>query len=279
MTQATYDRQRVGVFSLISEEHVQMLMEYLNFDQLDARQMSIKVAHAKTCRWFLNTSGYKNWLDAGEIADHNGLLWIKGKPGAGKSTLMKFLTAHSRKTMRNAVVVSFFFNARGEELEKSTTVTYRSLLVQLFEQLPKLKCVLGHLKVPEGTITSTFHWSVALLEVLLKHAIQNLGDTSIVCFIDALEECEEDQIRAMISFFERVGSHCTMVGRDFSSCFASRHYPPIYAEKAIELVLEGHEGHEQDIASYLNTQLKIGKTKRAEQIRSRVLEKASGVFM
>nr|RBQ98672.1 hypothetical protein FVER53263_20309 [Fusarium verticillioides] len=49
--------------------------------------------------------------------------------------------------------------------------------------------------------------------------------------------------------------------------------------KKIELVLEGQEGHEQDIISYLDSELEIGDSKLAQEVRSQIKEKASGVFM
>ncbi|KAF5251708.1 hypothetical protein FANTH_3318 [Fusarium anthophilum] len=49
--------------------------------------------------------------------------------------------------------------------------------------------------------------------------------------------------------------------------------------KKIELVLERQEGHEQDIASYLDSELEIGDSKLAQEVRVQIKEKASGVFM
>lgn len=62
-------------------------------------------------------------------------------------------------------------------------------------------------------------------------------------------------------------------------CFASRHYPHIKIEKELSIILESQEEHGQDIARYLSSELHIGHSKHAEQIRSDLKEKASGVFM
>ncbi|KAF6814604.1 nacht and ankyrin domain protein [Colletotrichum sojae] len=95
----------------------QELLNSLSFNQIDARQMTIKKAHAQTCKWVLKSSEYLDWLDHSKRKDHYGFLWIKGKPGTGKSTLMKFISANYRKTMREGTLITFFFNARGEQLE------------------------------------------------------------------------------------------------------------------------------------------------------------------
>ncbi|KAI1091145.1 hypothetical protein F5B19DRAFT_285669 [Rostrohypoxylon terebratum] len=266
------------VRSLLSEEQNRVLLDSLKFDQIDARHMTIKNAHSKTCRWLLKKSEFRDWLDPNKLDEHHGFLWIKGKPGAGKSTLMKFILANSRKNMKKKTIISFFFNARGDDLEKSTVGIYRSLLLQLLEQLPGLQRVFGSLGL--ATWNSGCHqWSIEALKELFEQALKGLGESSLVCFIDALDECDERQIRDMISFFEHLGELTTSANIEFRVCFSSRHYPHITIKKGVYLVLEGQEGHSQDIVDYLNSELKIGHSKLAEQIRDDLKEKAAGVFM
>ena len=108
----------------LSKEQQNTLIEYLLFHAIDSRYLTVKAAHAKTCRWLLQEPKYKDWLDASKVLSYHGLLWIKGKPGSGKSTLMKFIVTDTRKRKVADLVISFFFNARGEELEKSTLGMY-----------------------------------------------------------------------------------------------------------------------------------------------------------
>ncbi|KAF3034664.1 hypothetical protein E8E12_002429 [Didymella heteroderae] len=241
--------------------------------------MTIKPGHAKTCKWLLKCSQYVDWLDASKLDEHHGFLWIKGKAGAGKSTLMKFATVNARKTMRDCTVLTFFFNARGEDLEKSTIGTYRSLLLQLLEAIPESHSIFSSSDFSKSPISADQQWSVEMLETLLEQAIQSLGQSSVVCFIDALDECEEGQVRKMIQFLERISDIAVSNDLHFKVCFSSRHYPHVTIRNGLELVLEGHEGHTQDITNYIGTELKIGKSKAAQRIRSELQEKASGVFM
>ncbi|KAI9775928.1 MAG: hypothetical protein M1839_000717 [Geoglossum umbratile] len=263
----------------LNEERKQMLLESLRFDQIDARQITIKNAHARTCKWLLKKSEYLDWLDATKLSEHHGFLWIKGKPGTGKSTLMKFALTNAHQTMKDKIVISFFFNARGERLEKSTVGTYRSLLLQLLERLPALRRVFESLGLSTSSISANHQWSVESLKALLGQTIQRLGESFIVCFIDALDECEEWQIRDMISFFEQIGELTVSAGIKFRICFSSRHYPHITIRKGLYLVLEGQEGHSQDITKYLDSELKIGHSQLAKQVRTEIQEKASGIFM
>ncbi|KAH8702668.1 ankyrin repeat-containing domain protein [Phaeosphaeriaceae sp. PMI808] len=263
----------------LCKEQKRMLLDSLRFDQIDARQMTIKNAHVKTCKWLLKNSRYLDWLDVGKLSEHHGFLWIKGKPGTGKSTMMKFALINARKTMKDSILLSFFFNARGEDIEKSTIGTYRSLLLQLLERLPALQSVFGSLGLSTSSFSTNHQWNIESLKTLAEQAIRALGEYSVICFIDALDECEEEQIRDMIQFFEHIGELAVTNGIRFQVCFSSRHYPYITIRKGLDLVLEGQEGHSQDITNYVETELKIGKSKMAQQVRAELQEKALGIFM
>ncbi|RBA14089.1 hypothetical protein FPRO05_02881 [Fusarium proliferatum] len=179
--------------------------------------------------------------------------------------------------MKDKIIISFFFNARGEQLEKSTTGMYRSLLLQMLQQLPGLHNVLEPRQILG--IRQNHHWGVEALRTLFEQTVEGLADSSVVAFIDALDECDESEIRSMVSSFKSLGNMSAAEGISFQACFASRHYPHITMPRKIELVLEGQEGHEQDIISYLDSELEIGDSKLANEIRAQITQKASGVFM
>ncbi|KAK4189520.1 Pfs NB-ARC and ankyrin domain protein [Podospora australis] len=263
----------------LSEEQRRLLLGSLEFDQLDARRMTIKNAHAKTCEWLLKKSEYTDWLDPGKLCQHYGFLWIKGNPGTGKSTLMKFVLKKMKANKDIDHVISFFFNARGEHLEKSTSGMYRSLLLQILERIPALQESvfesLGFITWTDGS----HHWSIESLKELFEEAVRGLGSSSVVCFIDALDECDDSEVRDMVSFFEHLGEVATETGVRFQVCFSSRHYPYISINNSLDLVLQEEEGHKQDIINYVDSKLKIKHTKLAEEIRADLQGKASGVFI
>ncbi|KAK7946866.1 uncharacterized protein PG986_011187 [Apiospora aurea] len=252
------------------------IMNSLRFDQDDARHQNIKSAHAKTCKWLLKSDMYSDWVKSKHLEDNHGFFWMKGKPGTGKSTIMKYLLANARRTMKDVVLVSFFFNARGDALERSTIGMYRSLLLQLLEKKPSLQPMLGFDSLRNRDALS---WSVELLKSLFEQAVQNLADTPIACFIDALDECPEAEVREMVQSFSHLGQLAVSAGHQFKVCFPSRHYPHVTIDKKIELILEEQDGHGEDISHYVASELKIGQSKLANEIRQTVQAKPSGIFM
>ena len=269
----------LGLSAVSNQDRRQYCMETLWFHTIDARFSTIKAAHAKTCRWLLQRPEYQNWLDIHKTTHHHGIFWIKGKPGSGKSTLMKFMAANARKMKADAVVISFFFNARGEDLEKSTLGMYRSLIYQLLKALPDLQIVLGHLesRFPQEGGSRTLE--IEDLQNLFAAAIKRLEQRSLICFIDALDECEEDKIRDLVDFLEKLGELAISSQIHFNVCLSSRHYPYISITNGVQMTLEGQEGHVQDIARYLKCGLKAGNGNQSEAIKEEILNRASGIFL
>ncbi|KAI5461570.1 hypothetical protein BGZ63DRAFT_238265 [Mariannaea sp. PMI_226] len=259
----------------------QRLLESLRFEKMGFRKATIKDSDAKTCRWFLRHPDYLSWLDPKRRSQHHGLLWISGKPGAGKSTIMKFIykTLKNNDSQRKVLTASFFFNARGESLEKSISGMYRSLLLQLLEGFPCLD------------LQNAFHGSdfiphshaicppLNALKDLLRHAIFALGKRFFTCVIDALDECDEQQVMDMVNYFEDLTENCTKNDISLKICFSSRHYPYIDIRLGIRLTLEDQEGHAGDLENYITSHLRIGNPSVMDKVLPRILKKASGVFL
>lgn len=104
-----------------------------------------------------------------------------------------------------------------------------------------------------------------------------LSNRRLYCFINALDESSEDDVRKMVSFFEE------MCAQDRSSelriCFASRHYPEISIKTGLQLVLENKREHSEDISHYINAHLKIDTSPQAKEIRAEVVVKWSYIFL
>ncbi|KAF3805713.1 hypothetical protein GCG54_00005075 [Colletotrichum gloeosporioides] len=261
------------------DDYCQQLLELLNFDQKDSRQSSIKTAHAKTCRWLLTHADYEAWLDPKRLIQHHGFLWIRGKPGAGKSTLMKFAYGNMRKARRrHGTTAAFFFNARGDYMERSVPGMYRSLLLQLLQGVPEVQSVVDNPDFEYEDLNECLQ--LDHLKELFWSAVLALGQQhSFTCFIDALDECDEQQVMDMVRFFEDLAIQTTEKNVKFRICFSSRHYPYIFVPESIDLVLEHQPGHTEDLATFVDSRLRIRDSALRSQLQPDILQKASGVFL
>ncbi|KAL7765148.1 hypothetical protein ACKLNR_003064 [Fusarium oxysporum f. sp. zingiberi] len=264
--------------TMIPERHEQILKS-LDFEQIDARKLTIKAAHSKTCRWFLKHPDYLSWIDPQQTSQHHGFLWIRGKPGAGKSTIMKFIYQESKKKdlEHQSLTASFFFNARGELLEKTVSGMYRSLLLQLFHGFPDLECVLDDPDLLPRNQSGCPPLNV--LKDLLRAAVAKLGQRSFRCFIDALDECDEQQVMDLVEYFEELAEQFTEDNINLRICFSSRHYPYIDIKFGIRIILEEQIGHGSDLESYIKTHLRIKDRPLLAELQEKMLEKAAGVFL
>lgn len=184
-----------------------------------------------------------------------------------------------RKTANNAAVISFFFNARGGYLEKSTEGMHRSLLFQLLEKIPELQQVLENSN--SGTITGSGSdsWYLSELRDLFSRAVAELGQRQVTCFIDALDECDESEVRQMLDFFEDLGQNAVQNNIGFYVCFSSRHYPFMDIQYGVRFTLEDQPGHQADLEEYVRSKMKTVTRKQADDLTQEILRKASGVFM
>ncbi|KAM0696878.1 hypothetical protein Q7P36_002949 [Cladosporium allicinum] len=261
-----------------SQSDLALAMESLSFVRMENRQANIQKAYLSTCKWIFEKNEYRNWRNTDLASEHKGFFWIKSKPGAGKSTLMKFLVQSASKQLPEDHIISFFFNARGELLERSLEGLYRGLLHQLLTAVPRLQEVLNHQEIASFAHQA---WPLNSLKTLFSEAVAKLGQDRVTCFIDALDECPEAEIRDMIEFLEELSESTAEEDIGLRVCFSSRHYPQITMLKCQPMVLDGQDGHENDIARYVKSKLKVrkGKTKTAEEVRIAVQTKAKGIFM
>lgn len=223
-----------NVSSILSDWEKRHLLQKLHFPQLDARLTNLRRAGRRTCGWLLRREDYQEWMDMGskEFQAQDGLFWIRGNPGTGKSIAMKFLFEKMQRKLKRShdqLVLSFFFNARGSDLEKSTLGLYRSLLFGLLSSDPSLLEALNRCSRSQYLSISSGGWErmhEPLLQELCEHAVDLAARKKRLYFyVDALDECPENQIRDMVRYFEDLmieeKSHNIRV------CFSSRHYPRI----------------------------------------------------
>lgn len=213
----------------LSQDEKAELKERLRFSQLDSRLQNLRQAENRTCAWIKERRDYKEWLNSDSLAANDGFFWIKGNPGTGKSIAMKhlFKSIERLKARGPKIVTSFFFNARGNDFEKSTLGMYRSLLYNLFDKEPSLLEALNNVQRSYYLNIRETGWGLEMLKEVFAEVVLLLCNTGkrAYCFVDALDECPVHEIRDMINHFEGlVGSTDS---QSFRVCFSSRHYPQI----------------------------------------------------
>jgi hypothetical protein len=257
-------------------------MALLAFPQMGGRSAIVEDALSNTCQWLFSTPEYESWCDPASYVKHHGFLWIRGKPGAGKSTAMKTLLNRAQSGQDGERLLSFFFNARGEALERSIEGLYRSLLYQATASISKLPPEITY--GLDGMSPEAYQrdcWQVGLLKSLIKKTVLQLGSKiRWSCYIDAIDEGDdEDGVRNMLEYLEELTEAAHEQGLHLSVCLASRHYPKISVPCLEELNLDDHIGHLQDIDTYVRRKTANYNATIPEDIVASIKERASGVFL
>ncbi|KAK4184988.1 hypothetical protein QBC35DRAFT_32649 [Podospora australis] len=124
------------------------LQQSLRFHEIDDRHERIPKALQDTFEWTYRPAGSRSkwasivdWLQRGDA-----IYWITGKPGSGKSTLMKFI--HDEKRTKRAlevwangatlVAAGFYFWNSGEQVQMSLEGLFQSLLYSVVKERKEL---------------------------------------------------------------------------------------------------------------------------------------------
>lgn len=179
----------------------QAILQSLTFESRPVRHTQIAMAHATTFRWAFRTDrdptlgpSIGAWLDQG-----HGIFWVSGKPGSGKSTLMKYIADSSVTSQLiaewarpyRAIIVSHYFWIAGTAMQKSQQGLLQSLLYDIFRQCPDLierTCMeRWNSSEPAG------RWSLTELnEALQTFAATSQASLKLCLIIDGLDEFSGD---------------------------------------------------------------------------------------
>jgi hypothetical protein len=131
--------------SIISHQ----IWERLYFPEMKKRYGEVGDAYSETFEWIFEDDPkkhqkalegkilYTKWLES-----RDGVFHITGKPGAGKSTLMRFVYKHERTKEllkswaagRKLVIAKFFFWRPGSDMQNSITALLQTLLYEVLGQ-------------------------------------------------------------------------------------------------------------------------------------------------
>lgn len=281
------------------EKRQQRILDMLWFRTINAREEQITPAHAETMDWALQPprdgdswDDLSAWLRSGE-----GIYWVSGKAGSGKSTLMKRLVAHSRtrELLRDWAgggpynLVSFFFWYHGTPQQQSLEGLSRALLHQILSQRPSAipEVLPGMWKELKRNLLNQSE-DVSLPSLTeTKNAFKTLAskasDFGRFCvFIDGLDEFTGD-FRDAITFIKELTTNpCFKVvvsSRPIPDCRARfEHCPGLRLQdltrrdmtKYVDDVIGGHKHMEKLITRH---------PVQAQELRDDLVVKSSGVFL
>ncbi|KAE8131262.1 hypothetical protein BDV38DRAFT_288861 [Aspergillus pseudotamarii] len=248
----------------------------LSFREQEYRYNDIHAA-VDTCMWLFKNPQYKAWLNS-----RQGLLWIKGNPGTGKSVLMKF--AVQSMANRNAgQLVSFFIHGRGTNLQRTPLGLFRALLNTMLGSFPDYLSQLTKSFVDREKRYGSYEqgrwtWPEEELRKFVSQVLtEGTKSSPVIIFIDALDECGKDHARALLTYFKDLMEAVKRNGGQVKICLSSRHYPILGHYMIPSIYME--QQNTNDIQHIVGGMLKGFETEEDRKyFESQVLSKARGGF-
>ncbi len=233
----------------------------------------IDTATEGTFQWLFTNVTYRDWATC-----DRGLLWIKGNPGSGKSTLMRY--ALKNITVGDeTLVLSHFFHGSGTELQRTPLGFFRSILHQLLTQVPRaLSGLVTKFKtrcIESGAPGEKWQWHKnELYDILVESLPKVLKFHSVLLFVDALDECGERDAVDLISKFRSLLEKLAPSSSEFRVCCACRQYPVIDLDTKFQIRIEDET--KEDISTYVQTK---PFSKNLSPLQQIITDRAQGVFM
>ena len=269
----------------------------LNDPTTRARTSQIQAAHAETFRWLFDSTAanFHDWL-CDKAPNDGPIFWIQGKPGSGKSTLMKFamqdnalLEILNTCTTRTWIFAGFFFHDRGSELQKSLTGMLQEIIGSLLQQHPALVQVVIHTynELVKTQKVRRPAWNFeALKRAMLSIVEQRHIHIQVFLFLDALDEHHgENELLALLlkDIVKSIDDHWVRL----KLCLASRSWPVFAHHFGNCPGFAIHDHTALDIRNYIEVQLDISERLRRfstaqaalQRIVQLLAEKARGVFI
>ncbi|KAK7993265.1 hypothetical protein PG989_006646 [Apiospora arundinis] len=283
--QATGVRRRVAAKDTVQgralpdvDERESQLLQSLSFPGL--HEASRPWSTSGECEWLFEQPKFKNWCNEnGDLAPHP-ILWIKGNPGSGKSTAMREAVHRlsSDTQLGHINFASFFFDSQGDELLRSPSGLFRSLLFQL---LPK-----NHQAMARAV--SRYQLKMADMYFMpdtwnqehLSHMFQDLfvyPSSPTMILIDAMDECGGIYNTQWLAelFHDLVSRY----GVQLSICLSTRHHGAIFLTGIQYVVAE--LANESDIQRYIDKSLTRYQRQKEEfmELGQKIKDLSRGVFL
>ncbi|EHK18734.1 uncharacterized protein TRIVIDRAFT_66772 [Trichoderma virens Gv29-8] len=175
------------------DEEIEELIDSLNIEETGHRLNEIEAQYKSTFEWIFDDEdlGFCSWLKSSEE-----IYWISGKPGSGKSTLMKLARQDTRTSNffgqqdpeATHIIVDFFFHDRGSAMQKSLEGLFHRVLYQLMrreKQIVEMILPMFSSRPKKSRPMWSLHFLREALDIILN---QTKLPLRILLFLDALDE-------------------------------------------------------------------------------------------
>ena len=247
---------------------------------------------------------FTDWLKSG-----SGVFHVVGKPGSGKSTLIKFLSTHEKtlsclrewasRDHKELIISTFFFWKPGSEEQKTMRGLLRGLLYHMIEASPDVAQLVfpqhwANLRIRRSSMNA-LPAAPEFSDEEVKAAFNNLlgSDTTfarykLCLFMDGLDEFDEPETST--------SSFCCQLNEwahrqfDVKLCVSSREYPTIIdafrdAQRfTLQKVTVGDIARLVDDTltrnrHFQDLELRDKPSVRGQSFRYSIVRKAEGVFL
>ncbi|KAI0440025.1 hypothetical protein F4803DRAFT_529048 [Xylaria telfairii] len=261
-------------------------LECFEFPGALFRQLSIRAPAENTCQWLPDTEPFRAWIERSNVDSHLGFFQIIGKPGSGKSTLMRkaFDTTRTRFPANTGIcVLGHFFDRGGQLLQHSATGILRSLLYQLGNQHPaSLRATREYTQADLQLLESSNSESyLDILKSSLEAIFSNLSlsPRRTIIFVDALDECDSSDAVKMGYFLAQLtrSAHSNGVGLDV--CISRREYPSITVNGSLEIHMDSYNG--DDIKQYMYQKFQMANIPSGDQelLIKTISQRSNSIFL
>ncbi|RYP09050.1 hypothetical protein DL764_001546 [Monosporascus ibericus] len=279
------------------------ILASLYFTSMGHREADVAKAYAATCDWIFQEpprsdnnsnlwSSFPLWLEN----PSNDIYWITGKPGVGKSTLMKFIIndrrlvenferkrgtsnsadRYTRQAERFTIASYFSWIAGTNTLQKSHAGMLRTLLHQMRGILRPRRFFRGKVDFPEWDLTEL----LAAFDKLVSFSAESAWNILLV--IDGLDEFNEDHGR-LISLFRKINNSPSV-----KICTSSRPWnifkdaykqsPKLQVEKLTRAAIEIFVRRRLEASGGFQ-ELEATNGATARELIHHIVERAQGVFL
>ena len=224
---------------------------YLQSEQSLLRMCSSERS-ASSCEWLLNLQAYRSWACEAE----SPLLWLKGPPGAGKSTLCSAIIKNLQERYEQRCAVAFcFFDSRQGQVSSARYIlmAFAYQLRECMQSIVSERLLHSTIKKGEGVIDPM---SLEQFQRDLRAVLVSVGAHARVTFI--LDGLDDDEGVNKVIMHEILRANRSREKSHILRCVMSSRFAceaRISPEDIIQIDLSIQPGIQQDMLRFAATRL------------------------